>query len=64
MDTERTICVLARSTYGLWRYYPQGATAELFCKLTGTQTLTMDHMRIIRELGYRIVKNVDSGEEV
>jgi hypothetical protein len=60
MNDERIVTVLARSTYGLWRYYPQGDNAALFTKLTGTQTLTVDHLKVIRDLGYKIVKLVDN----
>jgi len=35
-------------------YYPDCTASELFCRLTGTKTLTIEALKIIRALGYDI----------
>ncbi len=49
-----TITVLAREQYGQTRLYPNCERSELFARLTQTRTLTADHIRWIKQLGYRV----------
>ncbi len=47
-----TITIAPKHVYGKVHYYPACAKAELFCKLLGTKTLTIENLRVIRELGF------------
>ena len=46
--------VIVRNEYGNVRAYPGNREAELFAKLAGTKTLTLEALRVIKDLGYEI----------
>ena len=48
------IQVQIRSVYGTDRIYPIDDTAKQFCKLTGTKTLTANHLNCIKSMGVTV----------
>ncbi len=57
MDTpieplKNTIRISPKDVYGNTLYYPVCDKAKAFAKLTQTKTLTPEHLRIIRALGF------------
>jgi len=49
-----TLKLQIKTTYGTPRFYPLNTTAKAFCKLTGTKTLTEDHIKLIKGIGVGI----------
>lgn len=52
---DTTIEVRIRSVYGVERIYPVCDRAKTFAKLVRQKILTMDEIRYIKELGYKVV---------
>lgn len=51
---EKSIIVKPKDVYGIRRIYPVCEKAMIFAKLTGKQTLTIDAITYIKQLGYTI----------
>lgn len=49
-----TVIVALRDVYGVTRAYPVNDTAQAFALLIGQKTLSNDHLRVIRGLGFQI----------
>ncbi len=47
-----TIKIQPKNVYGKTMYYPMCKNALSFCALLGTKTLTLENLRVIRELGF------------
>lgn len=54
-DPIGTVRLRIREVYGKTMMYPDNETAELFCKITRTQTMTKQVVQFIRSLGYEIL---------
>ena len=52
MDYEITI--LRKDQYGRWVYHPVCDKAKVFANIAGTKTVTLETVRRIKELGYKI----------
>lgn len=53
-----------RNTFGTPRIVPLDDTGRLFTELTGTKTLTVEHARLIQQIGFALkVEHVDIGCE-
>lgn len=53
-----------RNTFGTPRIIPLDDTGKLFTALTGTKTLTVEHIRCIQKIGIKIgVEHTDLGCE-
>ncbi len=48
------IIVRERFSWGKLKYYPKNESAQLFCRLTKTKSLTEDMLQIILMLGYDV----------
>lgn len=46
--------VLIKSVYGVEKYYPACAAANLFAAIAGTTTLTIETLKGVKALGYAI----------
>lgn len=64
MSSPPFITVSIRTIYGVEKYYPFDESAKLFARLSGTLTLTPDAIIIIKNLGYRILINQETKEEL
>lgn len=53
-ENQMTIKVQLRSVYGNDVIYPACPDARRFADLAGTRTLTVQALKIIRDLGYKI----------
>ncbi len=43
-----------RSTFGSPRAYPDDSASRLLTELTGTKTLTLEHLKVAHKMGIRI----------
>ena len=50
----KTVIVRSKNVYGTDRIYPVNDAADAFTKLTGTVTLSLDHIELIKSLGYTV----------
>ena len=48
------ILVSRKSAYSREMYAPECDVSRLFCELAGSKNLTMDQLRIIRKLGFKV----------
>ena len=48
------IKVTQKQHYGTYYFYPNCDNSNLFIKLTGRKTLTIDDLKVIKNLGYEI----------
>lgn len=53
-EPEKVIKVVLVTRYGQENITPACPTAELFCDLTNTKTLTRRAVEIIKRVGYRV----------
>lgn len=51
-NTQQVIRIQPRNSYGNTLYYPMCEQGRLFTRLTQGKTLTKEHLRTIRALGY------------
>ena len=51
---ELDVKVSLKKAYGREMYAPENETAQLFCDLVGAKNLTIDQLRIIRKLGFKV----------
>jgi hypothetical protein len=49
-----TVIVALRDVYGVTRAYPVNDTALAFALLVGQKTLSNDHLRVIKGLGFTV----------
>jgi hypothetical protein len=49
-----TVVIAVREVYGQARAYPVNETAKAFVTLIGQKTLTAEHLRLIKELGFKV----------
>jgi hypothetical protein len=52
-DTQH-ITLKVKDVFGLRKYYPACKQSELFARLTGTKTLTIEKLKLILALGYEL----------
>jgi hypothetical protein len=48
------VAVVAKSQYGLVRFYPANATADAILSIQGGKTLTPDSLKAVRQLGLEV----------
>lgn len=51
-----TITVTTRTEYGVERIYPVCESANIFAMIAGQKTLTLENIKHIRSLGYKIIE--------
>ena len=51
---QKTILIRRDKNYGKWTAYPACKNAEIFAKIAGTRTLTLETRNLIEQLGYEI----------
>ena len=55
------ITIKVKNNYGAVTAYPVCPKAQAFARIAGTKTLTVDTLKVIRELGYEIIQqNADT----
>lgn len=52
---NQTVNVRFAEVYGITKVYPVCNSAQLFAQIAGTITLTNTTIRLIKELGYKVV---------
>lgn len=60
--SDMTVKVSPKKAYGREMLSPENETARLFCELVGQQNLTIEQLRTIRKLGFKIVSITPSLE--
>ena len=56
-ESVGVILLKVRDVYGTIKYYPANDTAELFCKVAKTKTMTEDIIKHAIALGYEVRKD-------
>lgn len=56
MMFDESITVKPSSQYGNERFFPKDESATLFCKLAKQKSLTLNDLKIIESLGYKVNK--------
>jgi len=56
----QSITIKQVNQYGSTVFKPSCTTSQLFAKLAGTKTLTIDALKTIKELGYSIEVQADT----
>lgn len=56
---SQSITVSPRRVYGRTIADPIDPTAKLFCQLCGQSTLTAEQLRIIQQLGFEVVQEME-----
>lgn len=51
-----TIIVMPRTEYGVERIYPVCENAQLFAMIAGQKTLTLENIKHIQALGYKVLE--------
>lgn len=59
-----TVHITVRKVYGVEKAYPACETSNLFAKIAGTKTLSLDVIDHIIRLGYRIEAKTSSYSEL
>lgn len=47
--------VSPKTAYGREMFAPENETAKLFCELIGQSNLTLEQLKTIKKLGYKVV---------
>jgi len=56
---EKIIYIEARKNYGAWVYYPACPQSELFAEIAKAKTLSIDTIKFIEKLGYKVEKKAE-----
>ena len=54
MITPMKITITQKQHYGTYYFYPNCDNSRLFTKLTGRKTLTIEDIKVIKDLGYEV----------
>ena len=52
---DKEIMVRIKNVYGTDKIYPVSPNAKLFADIAGTTTLRPSDLKVIQELGYRVI---------
>jgi hypothetical protein len=53
-NTNKLVLVKFENVFGRELIYPDNESAELFCKIADTKSLTHEMIRYIKQLGYSV----------
>jgi hypothetical protein len=54
--------VLVKEKYGNILFYPHNLTAQLFCDMLQTKTLTKTHLKFVKALGFTVDQSYEEVE--
>lgn len=59
-----TLKVIVKNVYGVDQIYPNCENSAIFAKIAGTKTLTMQTLKLAKQLGYTIEQSTTSMIEI